>query len=68
MRFKIDAFESQDVRRVEIRIERKVDEVSGGQTAMIGQGKDARGIRYDRRDKTVAEFAKIFRKNAQTRG
>ena len=43
MRFKIGAFESQGVRRVEIRIETKVDEVVGGQTVMIGQGEDARG-------------------------
>lgn len=43
MRFKLGAFESQGVRRVEIRIETKVDEVVGRHTVMIGEGEDARG-------------------------
>lgn len=41
VRFKIGAFEWRGVRRVEIRIETKVD--VGGQTVTIGQGEDARG-------------------------
>ena len=51
----------QSVVRVEIRIQMKDgQETDGDDRARIR----CTWIRYGRRDKTVAEFAKIFRKNA----
>ena len=68
MLFKTGGFELQGVRRDGIRIETKVDEVVGRTDRNDRARRRCTWIRYGRRDKTVAEFAKIFRKNAQTRG
>ena len=65
MRFEIGAFEMQSVVRVEIRIQIKVGQRTDSDDRVRIR---CTWIRYDRRDETVAEFAKIFRKNAETRG